>query len=369
MVSEQDPDAVMRNALRAARDLTGARYAALGLLDEHLNGLEHFMSDGMDRQTVEAIGANPKGLGLLRRVIDDPRPLMVDDIGEYPDSVGFPPNHPTMKSFLGVPVEIHGTLWGSLYLADKADGPFDQSDEESVVILAGWIAIAIRNARSQAAEKVQLSFRATEQERRKWARELHDDSLQNLASLRVLLSSARRRMDSDLMAEEMKTAIGRVDEIIEEMRRLIADLRPAPLDQLGLEPALTALMERFEKDGNITIDLTYELPNGKRRDAHRLVPELEDTIYRVVQESLNNAIRHGEARRAIVEILEEEGEIKVRVSDDGLGFDPEAPRLGNGLTGMNERIALAGGELEVNSGPSGSTITARVPARRLGETD
>jgi signal transduction histidine kinase len=273
-----------------------------------------------------------------------------------------------MKSFLGVPIKIHGEPWGNLYLTDKQGGAFDAIDEQSTVILAEWISIAVNNARSVAADRVQLSFEAAEQERRKWARELHDETLQNLAGLRVLLSAARRHAETDPCLLVINQSIDRVDETIEEMRRLIADLRPAALDQLGVGPALSALVDRVEAESAVAIDLRMDFAGRGSDSAGRLVPQLEDTIYRLIQESLNNAVRHGGARRAIVEVFEEGERITVRVVDDGSGFDPEAPRSGYGLTGMRERVALAGGELEVSSGASGSTIKASMDTRRLGQS-
>jgi signal transduction histidine kinase len=368
LVTERDPDTVIQNALRAARELTGARYAAIGVLDKSRSGLERFLTDGMEPAAIDAIGDTPRGRGILGMLIEHPDPLLVEDVSQHPQSAGFPPNQPPMKSFLGVPVKIHGEPWGNLYLTEKQEGLFDQSDEQSAVILAEWIAIAVNNARSEAAERVQLSFEAAEQERRKWARELHDETLQNLAGLRVLLSTAKRHADTEPCIEVIDSSIERVDEAIKEMRRLIADLRPAALDQLGVGPALSALVDRVQSEADVTIDLRIDFAVRGNSGKGRLVPQLEDTIYRVVQESLNNAVRHGGADRAIVEIFEEEGEMTVRVADDGAGFDPDAPSAGYGLTGMGERIALAGGELNVSSGPSGSTVLARVPVRRLGQT-
>jgi signal transduction histidine kinase len=365
LVTELDPEAVIVEALRAARELTGARYAALGILDGERDSLERFLTDGLDGDQILAIGDPPSGKGVLGVLIDDPRPIVLDDVSEHPASYGFPPGHPPMKSFLGVPVRIHGKPWGNLYLTEKGDGHFDEADEHSAVVLAEWIAIAIHNARSMAAERVQLSFEAAEQERRKWARELHDETLQNLASLRVLLSTARRHADTEECVEVIEQSVERVDEAIAEMRRLIADLRPAALDQLGVGPALTALVDRVQSESDIAIDLRIDL--AVRSAGARLVPQLEDTVYRLVQESLNNAVRHGGARRAIVEVFEEGDEISVRVMDDGTGFDPEAPRTGYGLTGMKERVALNGGELEVTSGPGGSTIRAAMKTRRIGQ--
>jgi signal transduction histidine kinase len=365
LVTELDPEAVIVEALRAARELTGARYAALGILDSERASLERFLTDGLDGDEVLAIGDLPSGKGVLGVLIDDPRPIVLDDVSEHPASYGFPPNHPPMTSFLGVPVQIHGKPWGNLYLTEKADVPFNDADVHSAVVLAEWIAIAIHNARSMAAERVQLSFEAAEQERRKWARELHDETLQNLASLRVLLSTARRHADTEPCVEVIDQSVERVDEAIAEMRRLIADLRPAALDQLGVGPALTALVDRVQSESGVAIDLRVDL--SVRSGGARLVPQLEDTIYRLVQESLNNAVRHGGAKRAIVEVFEENDELSVRVMDDGAGFDPDAPRTGHGLTGMKERVALNGGRLEVTSGPTGTSIRAVMKTRRIGQ--
>ena len=271
-----------------------------------------------------------------------------------------------MTSFLGVPVQIHGEAWGNLYLTDKVGSQFDSADEQSAVILAEWIGVAINNARSVAAEVVQKSIEAAEQERGRWARELHDETLQNLAGIRVMLSGMRRKLDSE-PEPEMDQAIERVDETITEMRRLIADLRPAALDELGVVPALTALIDRVSADSGLTIDLHFDLGNGVVPERVRFVPQLENTIYRLEQEALTNAIKHGEAARAIVEITEESGELGVLVVDDGAGFDPESvagTTDGFGLVGMRERVGLAGGQLEIVSGPGRTSVSAKLPARR-----
>ena len=134
--------------LQTAADLTGARYVALGVLDEGRRELARFLTRGIDEDTHRAIGDLPRGRGLLGVLIDDPRPLRLDDVGDHPRSYGFPPGHPPMRSFLGVPILIRGEAWGNLYLTEKAGGePFAPEDEEAVVVLADWAAIAIENAR------------------------------------------------------------------------------------------------------------------------------------------------------------------------------------------------------------------------------
>jgi len=360
LTSASGTEKVMESALTAAAELTGARYAALAVLDSRRQDVEHFLTLGIDDETRDAIGAPPHGRGVLGLLVEQSRPIMLDDVTVHPRSWGFPENHPPMRSFLGVPIKIQGEAWGNLYLTEKESGSFDEADEESAVILAEWIALAISNARSADAERVRLTIGAAEQERRRWARELHDETLQDLAGLRVLLSGTRRRTAMGPVSPILDQAIERIDATIIEMRRLIADLRPAALDELGVGAALASLIDRITGAWEMDVDLQVELPDGQHG---RLIPELEDTIYRLVQESLNNAVRHGKARRAIVEVIEQDGEISVRVTDDGSGFDPSRPGGGFGLLGMRERVGLGGGKVEIRSGEAGTTVNATLPTR------
>ena len=147
LLSELDLETVLDRLLQTAADLTGARYVALGVLDEGRRELARFLTRGIDEDTHRAIGDLPRGRGILGVLIDDPRPLRLDDVGDHPRSYGFPPGHPPMRSFLGVPILIRGEAWGNLYLTEKAGGePFALEDEEAVIVLADWAAIAIENA-------------------------------------------------------------------------------------------------------------------------------------------------------------------------------------------------------------------------------
>ena len=147
LVSELDVEVVLGQVLEVARELTGARYAALGILDEDKQELERFVFAGIDEETRREIGPLPRGRGILGELIRDPRPLRLERVGDHPRSYGFPAGHPEMTSFLGVPIVIRGEAYGNLYLTDKSGGAFDESDEESVVVLAEWASIAIGNAR------------------------------------------------------------------------------------------------------------------------------------------------------------------------------------------------------------------------------
>src|SRR5205809_4017989 len=147
LVEQLELEAVLDRLLETARELTGAQYAALGILDDDRRELERFVTRGIDDETHRTIGELPRGRGILGLLIEEPAPMRLADVGEHPRSYGFPPGHPPMRSFLGVPVLIRGRAWGNLYLTEKDGGDFTEADEESAVILADWAAIAIENAR------------------------------------------------------------------------------------------------------------------------------------------------------------------------------------------------------------------------------
>ena len=532
LLSELDLETVLDRLLQTAADLTGARYVALGVLDEGRRELARFLTRGIDEDTHRAIGDLPRGRGLLGVLIDDPRPLRLEDVGDHPRSYGFPPGHPPMRSFLGVPILIRGEAWGNLYLTEKAGGePFAADDEEAVIVLADWAAIAIENARlyrdlaarreeleravrglqataaiaravggeteldrilelvvkrgralieahdvlimlregdelvivagaghvqiadvarlplagstagqvlaegrprriadaarellipphqlgldhastallvplvyrgqslgvlaafdrlggdgtftrddeqlleafaaqaatavatakSVEADRRRRSLAATEAERHRWARELHDETLQALGGLKVLLSSATRLEDPEAMRGAMREATQQLTGDIESLRALIAELRPPALDQLGLAPALASLAQRTGAVNDLEVRADVELP-----DERRLVPELETTVYRVVQESLTNVVKHARASSIDIEVRCAEDAVDVSVVDDGIGFDTDATaEVGFGLAGMRERVELAGGELSVLRGArAGTVIRARLP--------
>jgi signal transduction histidine kinase len=534
VLSELDLEAVLDRVLETAAELTGAHYAAVGVLDEERRGLARFLTRGIDEATHRAIGDLPQGRGVLGVLIDHPHPLRLGDVGDHPRSYGFPPGHPPMRSFLGVPILVRGEAWGNLYLTEKAGGEeFSESDEEAAVVLSDWAAIAIDNARlyrsaisrrdeleravrgleataaiaravgaetdlsrvlelvvkrgralvdahdvlillregdelvvaagaghvsldeprripvagstagevlaerrsrrladaadelrvpatdlglehasaalmvplmyrgealgvlsafdrlgsdtrfthddqtlleafaAQAAtavataqtvatDRLRRSLEASESERRRWARELHDETLQALAGLKVLLSGAIRLEDAEDIRGRMREAVEQLTHDIESLRGLIAELRPAALDQLGLEPALTSLVQRTAITSGLEVQTTVDLPDDLRPP-----PETETTVYRIVQESLTNVAKHARAEGVEVEVRYEDNEIRIAVADDGVGIDAGAKTNGGfGLTGMRERVELAGGVLEVGPGAAGGTlVSARVPLR------
>ena len=148
LMTDLDLGVVLERVLQAAREITGARYAALGILNEQRSELERFLTAGIDEETRRSIGDLPRGRGVLGVLIENPRPLRLADVGQHPSSYGLPAGHPTMESFLGVPIVIRGEVWGNLYLTEKQGDQFTEQDEDAAGILAEWAAIAIDNARA-----------------------------------------------------------------------------------------------------------------------------------------------------------------------------------------------------------------------------
>ncbi|HEX6153027.1 MAG TPA: GAF domain-containing protein [Solirubrobacterales bacterium] len=531
LLSELDLESVLRSVVEAARELTGARYAALGVLDEDRKELERFIYLGIDDETRRRIGSLPRGNGVLGELIREPAPLRLTDVNQHPHAYGFPPGHPPMHSFLGVPVTIRGEAFGNLYMTEKQGAEaFDEDDEDAAKTLAVWAAIAIENARlytslseretqieralrqaqtsadiartvggetdvarvldlivkraralvearallvllrsgerlevaayagsvgseveklaipaddpvfeaameeqvaqhlegsspptgarlrerlgaesalvvpllfrgravgvlvaadrevggsdfdredlrlleafaasaatavataqTVQSERLQQQVEVAEAERQRWARELHDETLQGLAAIRINLAAALQSDASDRAERIAAAAEGTVEQLegqINELSRLINDLRPTSLERLGLPGALQALAEESGARGGFSVETVVSIDG-------ELSSEEERVVYRLAQEALNNVVKHSRAGQAELRAELREGAVHLEVGDDGSGFDMEEIGGGHGLRGMRERVALIGGRIEVDSRPGeGTRVTATVP--------
>jgi signal transduction histidine kinase len=271
--------------------------------------------------------------------------------------------HPTSALF--VPLVFRGRNVGVIEAFDRVDGPqFRAEDERTLLAAAASAATAVATAQSVERERLRRGLKAEEEERRRWARELHDETLQALGGLRVLLSSARRRDDVESLHSALDSAVAQLGEEIANLRALITELRPAALDELGLKPALEALLDRARTAHGLEVDSRVELGYERDPGQPRLSNDVETAVYRLVQESLTNAARHAHADHIEVMVLEDDDELHITVRDDGHGFEVEAPPAGFGLTSMRERAALAGGRFQITSSPAGTTIHAALPASR-----
>ncbi len=522
--SELSLDGLLQRLVEAAAVLTNARYAALGVIDPSGTALERFITTGVDDETRAAIGDEPVGRGLLGAVIREAQPIRLQSIADDPRSIGFPPSHPPMSTFLGVPVLLREKVYGNLYLTEKVDGtPFTDEDEELTRLLAAQAAVAVENARlhesssrwlrqleslneignamasqieldpvldivaarllelirartvlvalverggsiriaaargetiaplvgdqldvdhskigrvvrrgrselvavlaqdpevdreiaarmgvtsglyvpllvegralgviaahdregddprfgdedlrlaeslaKRAAIAVDLAQRvsreavrrvveAQELERARLARELHDETGQALASILLGLRSLEQSIDS----ESALARVGAVRELVvttlHDVRRLAVELRPSALDDFGLAPAIERLVETYREGSAAGVDLEIRMHAG------RLAPDVETTLYRIVQEALTNVTRHADATRISVLLTRTERAVVLVIEDDGSGFDDGEPTSGLGLTGMRERVELVGGRLRVESGRGGTTVAVEIP--------
>jgi len=358
ITSELSLDAVLLTLLRIAAELTGARYSALGVIDRSGDGLERFVTHGLDDEARAAIGDVPRGLGILGVLIEDARPLRLDDLTRDPRAVGFPPNHPPMHSFLGVPVMTRGVAFGNLYLAEKQPaGPFTEEDEETVTLLAAQAAVAIENAGSVQRDALRRAVQAQEVERRRLARELHDETGQALTSILLGLAAVERSESAEAAHAAAAALRELVVETLQNVRRLAVELRPSALDDFGLEPALRRLGQTVREGGLLDVQVEARL------GAQRLPADVETALYRIVQEALTNVVKHAQARHVSIVLTRKQGSVLVMIEDDGRGFDPTKPSVeGLGLQGMRERVELLDGSFQVEAAPrTGTTLIVELP--------
>jgi signal transduction histidine kinase len=261
---------------------------------------------------------------------------------------------------LAVRLRWQGETLGALAAAGPLDGDsFDDEAEELMGSVAASAATAVATAQSVAADRLRREIQASEEARARWARELHDETLQGLVGLRMLLASARRSDSPGRVDGAVSDALEQTRREIVNLRSLIAELRPAALDELGLDAAIATLSERTAAAAGIEVKTQIELRNG---GSARLAPDTETTVYRLVQEALSNAARHSGGSAVRVEVAERDEAVDVCVADNGHGFDPAATTGGFGLRGMRERVELAGGWMTIDSAPDGCSVRARLPA-------
>jgi signal transduction histidine kinase len=526
--------AVLQRLVEAAAAITDAHYAALGVIDRTGRGLEQFVTTGISPDMIDEIGELPVGRGILGVLIRDAKPLRLRDLGEDPRAVGFPPGHPPMRTFLGVPILLRDIAYGNLYLTEKEDGEeFTEEDEELVLLLAAQAAVAIENARlyesatrwlrqletmtevgnalasetdlqtlltliagrlrellgarmvvialpapdgdlvietvdhegaqhagrmrltragskamrvlerrrpervdlliedletdrdalrrlaeltglpvpstglyvpliihdrpvgaiaihdkiggserdlrftdedlrlaewfgQRVAVGVDLSQRvqrdalqrvvaAQELERKRLARELHDETGQALTSILLGLRALEETDDPEGVRTTAAALREMTVQTLQDVRRLAVELRPSALDDFGLVPAIERLLDGFRAQTGLVVHLETQIEE-------RLPGEVETSLYRIVQEALTNIIKHARARHVSVLITRRDSTVSAVIEDDGRGFAPDDIHDGLGLLGMRERLALLNGTLIIESAPGrGTTLVAEVP--------
>jgi signal transduction histidine kinase len=358
VAAERSVDEVLQRLVDSARELAGARYAALGIPDG-AGGFRRFLVAGMSDELIAAMGPLPRTHGMLGAMLTAEGAYVSADIHGDPRFRGWwPKGHPDMRSFLGVPIVARDEVIGAFYLTEKVDARcFDDADRELIELLAAHAAIAITNARLYERSR-ELSILS---ERNRLALELHDAVTQKLFSLNLAAESAATLLDRD--AESARNQLERVRalsrEALDELRSLILGLRPADLEHDGLEGALRKEVAMVSRVHGIEVKLsTSSIPvPDAPRDAQ---------VLRIANEAVHNAVRHAAARHVAVD-LRGDGDalLALEVSDDGHGFDPGDPELRSrhlGLTSMEERAAELGGRLQISSAPgAGTTVRLELP--------
>ncbi len=354
-------DRVLQVIVERVRDLVGARYAALGIHDQ-AGVIEQFVTSGISRPDRARIGAPPRGHGLLGVIIRENRTIRLDDLMADPRRVGFPPNHPEMHPFLGVPIVVRGRTIGNLYLTEK-EGAFDDEDQRLVETFARHAAIAMENARLH--EQVQRL--AIVEERERIGKDLHDSVIQAIYAVGLSLDDVPEMMDDepDEARRRVERAIESLDQTIRDIRNFIFGLRPALLDGVNIVEGLAALADEFRV--NTMIDV--ELRAGPTVSAPVIGADRIAEVLSIAREAFSNIARHARATRAelTVEPAPEIAGLEIIIADNGTGFDPKATRgLGHqGLRNIRTRAISIGATLVVDSRPGdGTRIIVHVPGAR-----
>ena len=351
-----DPPSILRRIVGAAVGLVDARYGALGVLDDTGTRLAQFITVGIDDDLHRQIGELPEGHGLLGRLIRHAEPLRLADLKEHPDSYGFPPHHPPMRSFLGVPVRIRGEVFGNLYLTDKTTAAaFSDVDEELLVGLSVAAGVAIENSRLHS----RVQALALVEERERIARDLHDTVIQRLFATGLSLQGTARLVHSDVAAAStrIEAAVDDLDVTVKHIRSAIFKLESARASTGGgLRDRVLALGREAAGALGFEPRCTFDGPVDSS-----VSDDLLSDILATLREALSNVARHAAATEVDVEVVATD-EVVLRVVDDGVGPPAPGAARGHGLNNMEARATRRQGSFALGPGPVGGTaVEWRVP--------
>ncbi len=334
---------LLRTLISEACSLVNAQYGALGVLNEQRTGLEQFLTVGLNEEQERAIGARPSGRGVLGLLITDPKPLQLDRISDHRESYGFPPNHPPMTSFLGVPLRVRDEVYGNLYLTDKIGAErFTDEDEALAEALALATGIAIENHRLH--DRV-LTLGVLD-DRDRIARDLHDRVIQRIYAVGMSLAGAARLEEVSQVHERVERAVDDLDSTITEIRSSIFELGETSMPE-GLRHEVVHLADELG-------------PMLGARPGVRFVGAVDNTvpqhvaehILSVIREALTNAAKYAQASHFNVEIRVDDDIVLVEVVDDGQGFELDSTgSAGHGLSNMRNRAEKLSGSFEIISQP------------------
>ncbi len=351
-------DKVLQQIVDSARQLLNAQYAALGV-PTGKGKLEPFIFSGMSQKHATMIQNHPKGIGLLGAIYMEDKPIRISQIEQDHRSSEFPEGHPSMNSFLGVPVVAGKEILGNLYLTNKLGADeFNQEDEEMLILLAAHAAIAIQNARLYE----QVGRLAIIEERTRIGMDLHDGIIQSIYAVGLTLESAKLTLREDEDVEEtdlfLTRAIKGLNETIRDIRNFILDLRPHRF-RGNLRQGLARLIREFQANSMVAVVLSAS--EGSLDD---LSTPIARALFLTSQEALANIARHARAQEVTINIERTSSKIEIEITDDGRGFDMKTHdnRIGHGLSNMQARINELNGRFSLTSTLNkGTTIQINLP--------
>ncbi len=339
---------LLRHLIQEARSMAGARYGALGVLNDEGTALSEFLTVGLEPEEEERIGARPTGRGVLGLLITHPQPLRLSDMATHPDSYGFPPNHPPMTSFLGVPIKVRDEVYGNLYLTDKIGwSEFTQDDEALVAALALAAGIAIQNARLH--QRVQEV--AVYEDRDRVARDLHDTVIQRLFAVTLSLQSMAGAAAAAGISDRLKSAVSDLDATIRQVRSTIYELGSSGLDQ-GVRNTILSLVRDLNPVLGFEARVSFDGPVDSA-----IPDELAEHLSAAVREAVTNIGRHAQATEATVALRVRDGWCWLQVTDNGHGLAPTGTTDGGlGLVNLRRRAEKLHGRFAVESREEGGTL-------------
>ena len=355
--ADLDLPTLLRHIIDEARSMTNARYGALGVLDDEGTSLSEFLTVGLSPDEEMRIGARPMGRGVLGMLITDPKPLRLPRLGSHPESYGFPPNHPPMTSFLGVPIKVRDAVYGNLYLTDKIGWSEFTSDDEALVgALALAAGIAIENARLH--QRVQEV--AIYEERDRLARDLHDTVIQRLFAIGLTLQSLVSNPSASAVGDRLTATISDVDDTIRQVRTSIFELGSDGLGR-GARDNVLSLLRELRPVVGFDVHASFEGP------VDSAVPDIVlEHLLAVIREAVTNIERHAQATTATVVISVSANQCRLRVVDDGCGIADSEPGTGGlGLGNLRRRAEKLQGQFSIESPDAGGTVLSwQVPIKQ-----
>ncbi len=346
LAAELDLDALLQRIADVAREVVGADYAAVGVTRED-GLLSRFVYSGIDEEMAHLIGDLPRGRGVLGQLIVNGQPLRLREISQHPRSSGFPPNHPPMHSFLGVPIVVRSRIFGRLYLTEKqGDREFSKDDERIAMTLAAQAGVAIDNARLLEEVRDRGEELAVLEERDRISKELHDGVIQSIFSVGLSLQGAMGLLqrDPDATAKRMDEAIATLDDVVRDVRSYIFALQPKSMEEHGLKRAVEELGRDLEVNALVHAELRMD-----DRAVAAVPPSGKGELIQAIREIFSNIARHAAAKEVSLECSLSDGRIVITIEDDGVGFDPSQVTRGHGLSNIEARAEELGGDFQVRA--------------------